>query len=74
MEGKGTFTYKSGATTTAKGGQQVPRPDTYTWWTGPSTWVWSTTRYRQGTHMVKDGREWVGEFYNNDGLGLKLTI
>jgi hypothetical protein len=28
----------------------------------------------QGTYTDKDGREWVGEFYNNDGPGLKLTI
>ena len=31
-------------------------------------------RHGQGTYTDKDGREWVGEFYNNDGPGLKLTI
>ena len=77
MEGKGAFTYKSGA---VYDGDWVANKyhgaGTYTWPDGTKyvgQWV-DNAMHGQGTYTDKDGREWVGVFYNNDGPGLKLTI
>ena len=78
MEGKGVFTYASGATydgewmNNAYAGQ-----GTYTWPNGTS-YVGpppeNGAMHGQGTYTDEEGRQWTGAFYNNTGPGLKMIV